>query len=418
MNPNPAPKARRLSPTKRLAALLLVGCAALLASSIGAGADTTAHFDDSTDVVTIHGTDGSSPMVAQFILNDGSGNALKAFCIEFNKPIVYGDVLDETPASGANPSVTVAQANEIRAILANASSVMTGTANEQAAAIQAALWKVASNWDLSPTHNDPVIVANYNAILTAAPGWTAPAVDPGLTLTGPSAGSDGQTVGPFVTHGTTAGSPLQILVSGSAQAVDASGNPISTIAVGGSFFLKLTGSGPVTATVTGLVMVKAGTIYDAPNVQTLIVTHDGVFAASANASLSSAGTTTTTTTMPPTTTTTVPESTTTTTVPESTTTTTMAPTTTTTVPESTTTTTLGTTTTTTAVTTTTAPSTTTTSLPTQVLGITAVNPASTDGTQQLAFTGGSSNVTTVVGLVLLAAGLGLVALDRRRKVLH
>jgi LPXTG-motif cell wall-anchored protein len=50
------------------------------------------------------------------------------------------------------------------------------------------------------------------------------------------------------------------------------------------------------------------------------------------------------------------------------------------------------------------------------LGITAVNPASTDGTKQLAFTGSNSTPTTLIGLFLLAAGLALVAIDRRRKV--
>jgi LPXTG-motif cell wall-anchored protein len=50
------------------------------------------------------------------------------------------------------------------------------------------------------------------------------------------------------------------------------------------------------------------------------------------------------------------------------------------------------------------------------LGISTVAPASTDGTKQLAFTGSSSVPTTLIGLILLAAGLGLVALDRRRKI--
>jgi LPXTG-motif cell wall-anchored protein len=382
-----------MSPTKRLAALLLVGCAALLASSIGAGADTTANFNDSNDVVQIFGTDGSSPMVAQMILDDGAGNKLSAFCIEFNKPIVYGDVLDETSAAAANPNISVAEAGELRGILANASTVMTGTPDQQSAAIQAALWHVSSNWNLDPTKNDATIVANYTAILAAAPNWTGPAIDSALTLTGPSTGSDGQTVGPFVAHGLSAGSPLKVVVTGAAQVVDSTGAPLVNIPVGGSFFLKLTGPGPVTATVTGLVIVKAGTIYDATNVQTQIITHDGYFGASASVSLSSDATTTTTTTVPEsTTTTTVPESTTTTTVPQSTTTTTVPVTTTTTVP------------------------TTTSSIPTQVLGITAVNPASTDGTKQLAFTGSNSMPTTLIGLMLLVAGLALVAIDRRRKV--
>jgi LPXTG-motif cell wall-anchored protein len=395
---------------KRLAALMLVGCAALLATSIGAGADTTANFNASKDFVRIWGTDGSNPMVTQLILDDGNGNTLHAFCIDISTNIEYGNVLNETPVSGVHPTLTDAQASEIRGILANASSVISGSANDQAASIQAALWHVADGFDLDTVKDDATMVANYQAILAAAPNWHGAPIAAALALTGPSTGTEGQTVGPFVTTGLTGQAPLNVTITGNGQAVDASGNPITQIAVGGSFFVKLTGSGPITASVAGLVTVAAGTIYDAPNVQTLIITHSGAFGATASVTLTSDGTTTTTTTMPPTTTTTVPASTTTTTVPKETTTTTVPKeTTTTTVPASTTTTTV-------AVTTTTAPVTTTTVVPTQVLGISTVAPASTDGTKQLAFTGSSSVPTTLIGLILLAAGLGLVALDRRRKI--
>jgi LPXTG-motif cell wall-anchored protein len=398
---------------KRLAALMLVGCAALLATSIGAGADTTANFNASKDFVRIWGTDGSNPMVTQLILDDGNGNTLHAFCIDISTNIAYGDVLNETPVSGVHPTLTDAQASEIRGILANASSVITGSPNDQAASIQAALWHVANGFDLDTVKDDATLVANYQAILAAAPNWHGAPIAAALALSGPSTGTDGQTVGPFVTTGLSGQAPLQVTITGNGQAVDASGNPVTQVAVGGSFFVKLTGSGPITASVSGLVTVAAGTIYDAPNVQTLIITHSGVFGATASATLSSAGTTTTTTTIPVTTTTTIPV-TTTTTIPVTTTTTVPKETTTTTVPVTTTT--APVTTTTAPVTTTTAPVTTTTSIPTQVLGISAVAPASTDGTKQLAFTGSSSVPTTLIGLILLAAGLALVALDRRRKV--
>jgi hypothetical protein len=378
---------------------ILAGCGVLLCSAVGAGAATTVTLTTSVDVGNVYGTDGSGPLVTQRNLDDGTGHLLDAYCIDLGTVIGFGDSISETPLADVTPHLTTAQGAEIRGILANASSVTTSTSRplDTRGAIQAALWHVSDGFNLSTTdpRNSATLIANYNAILAAAPGWSsAPIAGLSLTLSGPSTGSVGQTAGPFVVHAGGTGA-LNVVITGPGQAVDASGTTITTVLPGGSFMIKVTGTGSVKATVSGLVLVPRGTIFDAPGKQTLIVATDGFIGASASATLSATVAPTTTTTKATATTTTTGSVTTTTTAKATTTTT--APT---------TTTTLAAATTTLAITTTTGSG---------VLSETATKAAGSN-TGSLAFTGSNAGAAGLIGLGITITGAGLLVSRRRRRL--
>ncbi|MGE3618892.1 MAG: thioester domain-containing protein [Acidimicrobiia bacterium] len=284
-----------------------------------AGADSSVTMTDIRHFSTIYGADGSSHGVAVIVVSDADDNEIDTFCVDIDTPISIDDGVVEVTGPASDPGLTDQQWSQVRSVLANAHSVMTGNDVQRTAAIQAALWNVSSGFELETDPaavpaNDPVVIANYQAILAALPGWSSPGINPTLQLTGPTTATEATTVGPFIAQGLDGGVPLNVQVTGPATPVDADGDLITETLVGTPFFLQIEGPGDLTITIDGPVLVPAGTIYDAPGVQTIAVATTGLVLAHANLELTATATTTTTSTSTTSTTSTTVAATTTTTV--------------------------------------------------------------------------------------------------------
>lgn len=125
------------------------------------------------------------------------------------------------------------------------------TESQRTAATQAAIWNVTSGAQLLPEHNDPVVTALYNALLTSSkvgavterkssplsqvPGGALPSAD---QLPAPLQSAAGQIAGPF--QMAPKGLPMDLNVAGTrgAQLVNPSGLPITKAAPGEKFYLK------------------------------------------------------------------------------------------------------------------------------------------------------------------------------------
>ena len=206
---------------------------------------------------------------------------------------------------------------------------ITGTVAQQAAATQAAIWHFTDGFNLTVGDNDPVIEANYAAILAAAAAGALPAAgepDVSLTITPPAAteAEAGVLVGPFVV--STTASEVTLTPSAGVTVTDADGNPLSSpVTDGTEFFLTSPAAGTGSVTATATATVHTGRVFVKQGSQRLILAAPVDAAIDAQASASWTPLTTTSTTAPPETTTTTapPESTTTTAPPAESTTTTV-----------------------------------------------------------------------------------------------
>ena len=136
------------------------------------------------------------------------GSPTTGYCIDIGTEIQPGESgLDEVDwdTSGVQNLDTVA--GILAAYAPNgtgpAGYEITGTDAQQAAATQAAIWHFTDGFNLTVGDNDPVIEANYAAILAAAAAGALPAAgepDVSLTITPPAAteAEAGVLVGPFV----------------------------------------------------------------------------------------------------------------------------------------------------------------------------------------------------------------------------
>lgn len=252
-------------------ALLAVGAA--LAAPAGAASEAT--FDDIVDGshATVRGDLGAFPAGLMGMTIDGASGAT-GYCIDIGTEIMPGEsgLAEVDWDTSGVPNLDV-----VGRVLANyhpngsgpAGYEITGTDAQRAAATQAAIWHVTDGFDLTVGDNDPVIEANYAAILAAIDAGALPASgqpDVSLAITPPASttGEAGQPVGPYVV--ATTASAVTLTPSAGLTVTDADGVPLAgPVTDGTEFFLvrDAEGAGSVSATAdatvhAGRVFVKAG----------------------------------------------------------------------------------------------------------------------------------------------------------------
>ena len=163
------------------------------------------------------------------------GSPTTGYCIDIGTEIQPGESgLDEVDwdTSGVQNLDTVA--GILAAYAPNgtgpAGYEITGSTAQQAAATQAAIWHFTDGFNLTVGDNDPVIEANYAAILAAVAAGALPAAgepDVSLTITPPAAteAEAGVPVGPFVV--STTASEVTLTPSAGVTVTDADGNPLA-----------------------------------------------------------------------------------------------------------------------------------------------------------------------------------------------
>ena len=162
-----------------------------------------------------------------------------------------------------------------------------------AAATQAAIWHYTDGFELAGQGNDPVVVANYEAILAAVAAGVLPTFgEPGVSLDieapGTTEATAGEPIGPYVVR-TTAG---EVTLTGSpgAEIVDEHGEPLpGPVTDGTSFWLVSQEPGPATVTATAEATVLAGRAFAKPGVQRMILATTTTTTVDAEASGSQSG---------------------------------------------------------------------------------------------------------------------------------
>ncbi len=206
--------------------------------------------------------------------------AATGYCIDIGTGITLGTTLAEEDwaSSGVTNLAIVEQV--LSAYHPNgtgpAGYQITGSDAQRAAATQAAIWHFSDGFTLSPGRNDPVVAANYDAILRAVadgvlPGRGEPGVTLSITPPGVASAHLGERVGPYVVH-TTSGAvtltaPVGVTIS------DAAGNPLTGPAVDGTEFWLTTDGEPREATIAASAQaaIHAGRVFARPGSQRLVL---------------------------------------------------------------------------------------------------------------------------------------------------
>jgi len=314
----------------------LVGAVAALALVAGsaspAGAASEATFDDIVPGAYAQVQGDTGTFYAGLMAMTVDGSPATGYCIDIGTEIQPGETgLDEVDwaTSGVPDLDTVA--GILAAYFPNgtgpAGYEISGDDAERAAATQAAIWHFTDGFDLTVGANDPVIEANYAAILAAAADGALPSAgqpDVSLTIIPPAdtSAEAGHPVGPYVVD--TTASEVTLTPSAGVTITDADGNPlVGPVTDGTQFFLANPAEGPGSVTAAAQATVHSGRVFVKQGSQRLILASTVEAQVDAEAQATWTPATTTTTTPPETTTTTTPPETTTTTAPplESTTTT-------------------------------------------------------------------------------------------------
>ena len=304
------------------ALVAVVAAAAVLAAPAGAASEAT--FDDLVDgsYATVNGNLGSFTAGLMGMTIDGASGAA-GYCIDIGTSIDPGESgLGEVDwdTSGVPNLDTVGRI--LAAYHPNGSGPagfeITGTDAQRAAATQAAIWHVTDGFDLTVGDNDPVIEANYAAILAAVDADALPSSgqpDVSLSITSPevTSGDAGTPVGPFVV--STTASSVTLTPAAGVTVTDGEGVPLAGPIVDGTeFFLLSDADTTATVTASAEATVHAGRVFVKDGSQRLILATSVATTvdAEASASWTTPPTTTPPTTAPPTTappqsTTTVPE---------------------------------------------------------------------------------------------------------------
>ena len=216
----------------------LIGAVAVLALVAGlagpAGAASEATFDDIVPGAYAQVEGDLGTFYAGLMAMTIDGSPATGYCIDIGTEIQPGETgLDEVDwdTSGVPDLDTVA--GILAAYFPNGSGPdgyeITGDDAEQAAATQAAIWHFTDGFDLTVGANDPVIEANYAAILAAVADGALPTAgqpDVSLTITPPAtteAGA-GRLVGPFVVDTTAA--EVTLTLSPGVTVTDADRQPV------------------------------------------------------------------------------------------------------------------------------------------------------------------------------------------------
>src|SRR5690606_39112687 len=139
---------------------------------------------------------------------------------------------------------------------------ITGTTAQMAAATQAAIWHFTDGFELAGQGNDPVIAANYEAILAAVAAGVLPTFgEPGVSLDieapGTTEATAGEPIGPYVVR-TTAGE-VTLTASPGAEIVHEHGAPLpGPVTAGTSLWLVTQEQGSATGTGTPEATGRAG----------------------------------------------------------------------------------------------------------------------------------------------------------------
>lgn len=200
---------------------------------------------------------------------DGGGSVI-TYCIDLGTQTWPGVTYTEADWSeGSVPNLgtvtwvlrhgypTVSTDNLLAAInLTLEPDLATLSADDAAAGTQAAVWHFTDSSNLAGS-NTAGVVAVYEYLITNATSAGEPA--PTLTIDPVSkAGTVGQLIGPFVV--TTSAATVGLTVTG-ATITDAVGTPLSSVAAGGSFYIKLDVEGSATVTATATATLSSGRVF-------------------------------------------------------------------------------------------------------------------------------------------------------------
>jgi len=253
------------------------------------------------------------------------GKTTFAYCIEVLEDLLKGssNPMDASPWSSANvpnlPNIQrILQQHPAEATLAKTDAT---AANQEAAAVQSAIWHFSDAFDLTKavtrnqaqTDQTTQVKALYDQIVADAAAHPVSEPKAELTLTPAThTASAGQEAGPF-TVATTATTPLALSTTGgTAEIRDCATHAVKTTAVDGDklCLFQSSAGGPVTLNATGQATVDAGRVFinKSRKSQEIILAGTKSVDVKATAAATWTAAATTTTTAPGTTTTTAPGS--------------------------------------------------------------------------------------------------------------
>jgi TQXA domain-containing protein len=252
---------------------LLSGVLALTAT--GAQAASVLTFSGLGEFATVNGTYLDKQGVAHEVsvsagemLATVDGVPTMGYCIDFANGIGAGDQLPE--ADWQDMPVAPGRINSIAWILNHyypkddPAFPLQGTTAQKAASVQAAIWHYSDGFDLGGG-NDPVIAANYAAILDAVP--LNPALGQPITALALQTPDEDRIVGDIVpvTVRTTAVGPIVNVVVTGGERVDAGGAPASgPVSDGDVIYVRRNETGRVQVAVDARAQVQTGRIFMAP----------------------------------------------------------------------------------------------------------------------------------------------------------
>lgn len=309
---------RCLAPFSALALVL----ALVIVTAGPAAAASEADFVGMGDHTTVYGRVGDSGpwrsyMAGEMLLAIDGGETVVGYCIDIQTSIsaATGTGLPEVPW-GLSGIANLDQVSYVLNTYVPGSSLLSGTADEKAASIQAAIWHLTDDFNLRTNDsNAAAVIANYNAILAAIPAEGLPVEPaPSLAIT-PAALTAyvGSAAGPFTVD--TTGTELPLTIPAGVQVVDwASRLPITSVSDGDVFGIVGTTVGSVEVPATATATIHAGRVFahldpsGDPVVQRLILaqTSEATTSASVTATFEEEEVTTTTTEPESTTTTAAP----------------------------------------------------------------------------------------------------------------
>lgn len=224
---------------------------------------------------------------------DGEVDA-QAYCIDINTAVREGATLDEVDweTSGVN------NLEKVEAILRHYypngdgpdGHKITGTDAQKAAATQAAIWHYTDGFELTDDEgeNDPVIIANYKAILAAVEagleGFGEPNVSLSITPPESTEGAAAGLVGPYVINTTAAA--VTLTPSEGVTLHNEDGSPFTgTVTDGTQIWLSSDAAGEGSITATASAEVSAGRVFYTRGVQRLVLASTVTTEANADASV-------------------------------------------------------------------------------------------------------------------------------------
>jgi len=199
----------------------------------------------------------------------------QTYCIDIGHHISSGQTQEEADWADANvPNIeTVARILNNYYPNTNGSLpgayLLSGSNNQLAASVQAAIWHFTDSFDLNPG-NDATVVSNYNAILAAVADGVLPLASdptPSLELDPVNlVGTEGEVLGPFTVETTAGPGSVTLAATNGAQILEwPSLAPFGGSASDGTqVALQLGAAGTSTLTASAHATVQAGRVFVTP----------------------------------------------------------------------------------------------------------------------------------------------------------